>query len=115
MSGALTRITRAVARTSFASVRVKKSILEKEGRSQGNEMMLLAGFGWLAHQGELINPRNSGSAQGAVDRLPADPIFAHTGDDIRRRRRFPVLPHTLCLNQPPVAVLGPVSVAKAPL
>ena len=78
-------------------------------------MFLLAGLGWLAHDGELVDSRDCGASECAVDRLPADPIFADTGDDIRGRCGFAILSHPIRFDQPSIAVAREVPLAEAAL
>src|SRR4051794_30956626 len=76
---------------------------------------LFAGLGGLAHDGELVDPGQRVAPEGPVDRLPARPILAQSGDDVRRRRMLAVLPDAVGLDQPAVALAGPVPLAEAPL
>src|SRR3954449_1383343 len=78
-------------------------------------MALLAGLGWLAHDGELVDAGQRGAPDGPVDRLPARPVLAQSRDDVRRRRELAVLPHAVGLDHPLVAVAGPVPLAEATL
>src|SRR3954468_14577024 len=76
---------------------------------------LLAGLGWLTHQGELIDPGHRDAAEGPVDRLPARPVLAQTLEDVRDRGVPAVLPDALGLDHPLVAVAAPVAFAEAAL
>src|SRR4051794_37085653 len=87
-------------------------ILEERRWYEIRRVALLAGLGRLPHDRELVDPGHRGAADGPVDRLPARPVLAQTGDDIRRRRVLTVLPHALGLDHPLVPVAGPVALAE---
>ena len=77
--------------------------------------MLLDRLGWLADQVNSLIPAIAAPPSVRSTDCQLDAILAQTGDDIRGRRRFTILPHPFRLDQPPVAVAGPVSLGKAPL
>src|SRR5438270_1371161 len=87
------------------------SFLDEGMSCPGSGSVLLAGLGRLAHEGELVDARQRGATDGPVDRLPARAVLAEPRDDVRRRRVPPVLADAVGLDQPAVAVAGPVALA----